>query len=411
MKKLSYIVFTLFILLLFNTNIYAKENTVNIYFFHSYTCPHCKSESKLLEELEKTYDNINIYKYEISEDNNTELLSQVGELFNTKITGVPFTVIGEKYYIGYSEENTKKTFISIIEYYSKYKYNDVVGELIKSNDYKYNNDISLPTEGIEQDITLEEFSNNFGEYTFKLPIIGEVNTKNLTLPLTTIVIGLVDGFNPCAMWILIFLITMLIGMKDRKKMFILGFSFLLTSGLVYFLIMLLWLDVSKLLISVTYVRIIIGLVAIVIGLINFIKGLKKEKGCTVVEDKKRNKIITKIKTFTTEKSLLLSLLGVITLAISVNIIELACSAGLPLIYTEILSLANVTKSEEILYLLIYIFFFLIDDIIVFTIAMFTLKITGVSNKYSKVSKIIGGVILFIMGILLIFFPNIVMLNF
>lgn len=411
MKKLSYIVFTLFILLLFNTNIYAKENTVNIYFFHSYTCPHCKSESKLLEELEKTYDNINVYKYEISEDNNTELLSQVGELFNTKITGVPFTVIGEKYYIGYSEENTKKTFISTIEYYSKYKYNDVVGELIKSNDYKYNNDISLPTEGIEQDVTLEEFSNNFGEYTFKLPILGEVNTKNLTLPLTTIVIGLVDGFNPCAMWILIFLITMLIGMKDRKKMFILGFSFLLTSGLVYFLIMLLWLDVSKLLISVTYVRTIIGLVAIVIGLINFIKGLKKEKGCTVVEDKKRNKIITKIKTFTTEKSLLLALFGVITLAISVNIIELACSAGLPLIYTEILSLVSVTKSEEILYLLIYIFFFLIDDIIVFTIAMFTLKVTGVSNKYSKVSKIIGGVILFIMGILLIFFPNIVMLNF
>ena len=405
MKKLSYIVFTLFILLLFNTNIYAKENTVNIYFFHSYTCPHCKSESKLLEELEKTYDNINIYKYEISEDNNTELLSQVGELFNTKITGVPFTVIGEKYYIGYSEENTKKTFISTIEYYSKYKYNDVVGELIKSNDYKYNNDISLPTEGIEQDVTLEEFSNNFGEYTFKLPILGEVNTKNLTLPLTTIVIGLVDGFNPCAMWILIFLITMLIGMKDRKKMFILGFSFLLTSGIVYFLIMLLWLDVSKLLISVTYVRIII------LGLINFIKGLKKEKGCTIVENKKRNKIITKIKTFTTEKSLLLALLGVITLAISVNIIELACSAGLPLIYTEILSLANVTKSEEILYLLIYIFFFLIDDIIVFTIAMVTLKVTGVSNKYSKVSKIIGGVILFIMGILLIFFPNIVMLNF
>ena len=411
MKKLSYIVFTLFILLLFNTNIYAKENTANIYFFHSYTCPHCKSESKLLEELEKTYDNINIYKYEISEANNTELLSQVGELFNTKITGVPFTVIGEKYYIGYSEENTKKTFISTIEYYSKYKYNDVVGELIKSNDYKYNNDISLPTEGIEQDITLEEFSNNFGEYTFKLPIIGEVNTKNLTLPLTTIVIGLVDGFNPCAMWILIFLITMLIGMKDRKKMFILGFSFLLTSGLVYFLIMLLWLDVSKLLISVAYVRIIIGLVAIVIGLINFIKGLKKEKGCTVVEDKKRNKIITKIKTFTTEKSLLLALIGVITLAISVNIIELACSAGLPLIYTEILSLANVTKYEEISYLLVYIFFFLIDDIIVFTIAMFTLKVTGVSNKYSKVSKIIGGIILFIMGILLIFFPNIVMLNF
>lgn len=411
MKKLSYILYSLLILLLFNNSIFASENTVNIYFFHSYTCPHCKSEEKLLEDLSITYDNINIYKYEISEDNNSEILSSIGKLFDTKITGVPFTVIGEKYYKGYSEENSKKTFISTIEYYSKYKYNDVVGELIKENNYKYSEDITLPTEGLEQDITIEEFNDSYGEYSFKLPIIGEVNTKDLTLPLTTIVIGLVDGFNPCAMWILLFLITMLIGMKDRKKMFILGFSFIFTSGLIYFLIMLLWLDVSKLLISIKYIRILIGLVAIIIGLINFIKGIKKEKGCTIVEDKKRSKIISKIKSFTTEKSIILALLGVITLAISVNVIELACSAGLPLIYTEILSLANVTKYEEISYLLVYIFFFLIDDIIVFIIAMFTLKVTGISNKYSKLSKIIGGIILFIMGILLIFFPNIIMLNF
>lgn len=408
MKK---IIYTLILFIMFIPSISAKENEVNIYFFHSNTCPHCKEEIKLLNELDEYYDNINIYKYEISNDNNSVLLSNIGTLLDVKITGVPFTIIGNKYFVGYSSENSKKTFISTIKYFSTYSYTDVVGKYIKENNFPNSEEIILPTDGITPDISPEEYNKNYANYTFNLPIIGQVDTSKLTLPLTTIVIGLVDGFNPCAMWILLFLITMLVGLNDRKKMFILGLSFILTSGVVYFLIMLLWLDLSKLLINVSYIRIIIGLTGIIIGLINLLKGLKKEKGCTIVEDKKRNKIITKIRSFTKEKNMFLCILGVVTLGVSVNVIELACSLGLPLIYTEILSLANITKLESIIYLIIYIFFFLIDDIIVFIIAMFTLKVTGLSNKYSKLSKILGGVILILLGVLLIFFPGIVMLNF
>lgn len=408
MKK---IIYTLILFLMFIPSISAKENEVNIYFFHSNTCPHCKEEIKLLNELDEYYDNINIYKYEISNDNNSVLLSNIGTLLDVKITGVPFTIIGNKYFVGYSSENSKKTFISTIKYFSTYSYTDVVGKYIKENNFPNSEEITLPTDGITPDISPEEYNKNYANYTFNLPIIGQVDTSKLTLPLTTIVIGLVDGFNPCAMWILLFLITMLVGLNDRKKMFILGLSFILTSGVVYFLIMLLWLDLSKLLINVSYIRIIIGLTGIIIGSINLLKGLKKEKGCTIVEDKKRNKIITKIRSFTKEKNMFLCILGVVTLGVSVNVIELACSLGLPLIYTEILSLANITKLESIIYLIIYIFFFLIDDIIVFIIAMFTLKVTGLSNKYSKLSKILGGVILILLGVLLIFFPGIVMLNF
>lgn len=408
MKK---IIYTLILFLMFIPSISAKENEVNIYFFHSNTCPHCKEEIKLLNELDEYYDNINIYKYEISNDNNSVLLSNIGTLLDVKITGVPFTIIGNKYFVGYSSENSKKTFISTIKYFSTYSYTDVVGKYIKENNFSNSEEITLPTDGITPDISPEEYNKNYANYTFNLPIIGQVDTSKLTLPLTTIVIGLVDGFNPCAMWILLFLITMLVGLNDRKKMFILGLSFILTSGVVYFLIMLLWLDLSKLLINVSYIRIIIGLTGIIIGSINLLKGLKKEKGCTIVEDKKRNKIITKIRSFTKEKNMFLCILGVVTLGVSVNVIELACSLGLPLIYTEILSLANITKLESIIYLIIYIFFFLIDDIIVFIIAMFTLKVTGLSNKYSKLSKIIGEVILILLGVLLIFFPGIVMLNF
>lgn len=100
-----------------------------------------------------------------------------------------------------------------------------------------------------------------------------------------------------------------------------------------------------------------------------------------------------------------------TLAISVNFIELACSAGLPLLFTQILVLNNLSKLSYMIYILIYIFFFLIDDIIVFVIAMFTLKITGISNKYSKYSHLICGIIMLLIGLLMIIKPEWLMLNF
>jgi len=403
MKKILYIII---LLLMFIPNTYAKEdNLVNIYLFHSDSCPHCNKEIKLLDSLEKEYDNIRVYKYEVGNKENSLLFNKVTNLLDAKVGGVPFTIIGGKYFNGFSEENTKKTFTAAIEYYSKYGYQDLVGEYITN--------IELPSYEIDTNaISIEEYIKDYGNYKFKLPIIGEVETKNLTLSLTAVVIGLIDGFNPCAMWILLFLISMLIGMQDKKKMFIIGFTFILTSALVYFLLMLLWLNVASILTSIVWVRTLIGITAITFGLYNSITALKKqENGCNVVNDKKRNKIIDKIKKFTTEKSLLLSLIGVITLAISVNVIELACSAGLPLVFTEILSLNNLPKYLEIVYILLYILFFMLDDLIIFIIAMFTLKLTGFSTKYGKLSKIIGGLILIIMGILLIFFPNIIMLNF
>ena len=207
---------------------------------------------------------------------------------------------------------------------------------------------------------------------------------------------------------------MLLGTKDRKKMWILGLTFLFTSAFIYLLFMVAWLNVAIKMNTVIWLRITIAIIAIIAAFINlksFYKGLKKDTGCEVVDSKKRKNIIEKIKKFTLEKSLILGLLGVMTLAVSVNFIELACSAGLPLLFTQILALNNLSKLSYMIYILIYIFFFLIDDIIVFVIAMFTLKITGISNKYSKYSHLIGGIIMLLIGLLMIIKPEWLMLNF
>ena len=119
----------------------------------------------------------------------------------------------------------------------------------------------------------------------------------------------------------------------------------------------------------------------------------------------------KIKKILSNKSFILALLGIILLAVSVNFIELLCSLGLPVMFTDILAYNNVTGIKNILYIILYILFFLIDDLIVFFVAMKTLKITAISNKYSKYSHLIGGIIMVLIGILMIFKPEWLMFNF
>ena len=179
------------------------------------------------------------------------------------------------------------------------------------------------------------------------------------------------------------------------------------------LIMLSWIQVAVKITAVIWVRNIIAIVALIGAIVNLRSYLKsrKETGCDVVDDKKRKNIFNKIRKFTSEKSFILAILGVIGLAVSVNLVELACSAGLPLVFTELLALNNVSSSTRFLYTLVYILFFLLDDLIVFFIAMFTMKITGISTKYNKYSHLIGGIIMLLVGVLLIFKPEWLMFQF
>ena len=179
------------------------------------------------------------------------------------------------------------------------------------------------------------------------------------------------------------------------------------------LIMLSWIEIAVKMTSIIWLRNIIAIIALVGGGINLYQYFKSkdDSGCEVVDDKKRKKIFSKIKKFTREKNLWLALLGVIGLAVSVNLVELACSAGLPLVFSELLVLNQVGAAQKFGFTLIYIIFFLLDDLIVFFIAMFTMKVTGISTKYNKYSHLVGGLIMLIIGVLLIVKPEWLMFQF
>ena len=251
-------------------------------------------------------------------------------------------------------------------------------------------------------------------YSVDTGLFGVVSLKDVSLPIFTIILGAVDGFNPCAMWILIFLITMMFSMHDRKKMWILGLTFIFISGFVYLCFMISWLSLASFLNSVTLIRFLIASFAVLFGMVNiyrYIKSLNSDVGCDVTDKKKRLKIMERIKKIVTEKSFLLSILGIVLLAFSVNLIELLCSLGIPVMFTNVLAMNDLSALEYVIYIGLYLLFFLIDDILIFVIAMKTLKIKGISNKYTKYSHLIGGIIMVLLGILMVIKPEWLMFNF
>ena len=401
-KLFKYICFLFFALIL-PFNVFAKNNEVTLYLFHGDGCPHCQDEMEYLKTIEKKYDYLKIEKYEVwYDEENSELLKKVQDVYEISSKGVPTNIIGNTVITGFSLSTGSK-LERAIEYYHDNDYENIMPKII---DGSYDGGKPVDTfddkeKKLDDDLTVD------------VPIFNKVNLKNVSLISAAFIIGLIDGFNPCAMWVLLFLISVLMGIKNRKRMWILGLTFLITSALVYMFIMLSWINIAVKMTSIIWLRNIIAIIALIGGIVNlksFIKE-RKESGCQVVDDKKRKKIFSKIKKFTSEKNFIIALFGVVGLAISVNVVELACSAGLPIVFSELLVLNKTSETMKFVYTLIYIFFFLIDDLVVFFIAMITMKITGISTKYNKFSHLLGGFIMIIIGVLLLFKPGWLMFNF
>ncbi|MDD4785188.1 MAG: hypothetical protein PHH12_01915, partial [Candidatus Shapirobacteria bacterium] len=324
----------------------------------------------------KYQDKVTVSEYEIYyNQENAQIFSDLVKELNIEVAGVPLLIINEDYVLGYGSEET--TGIIIEEKIKKILGNE-----------KTNENSSAP-------VYLNIFSK-------------KIDLKSLSLPIATILIAFVDGFNPCAMWILIFLITMLINMKDKKKLYLLGTTFILVSGLMYLLFLSAWFNFFKYIGYVYWVKIIIGIVAIICGILHIKNGLFSKGECKVTNQTQRQKIIQKIKDILTQKKLFFSLIGITTLAVSVNLIEIVCSAGLPAVYTNLLSTIKLSTFEYYFYLFLYVLIFMLDDLIIFFLAIKTFEVSGISKKYTKLSGIVGGIIILIIGIILIIKPELLM---
>ncbi len=393
-KIIQLILFFSILFLPFTVNA-QTEKEITIHYFMEQSCPNCKQITEYFDQYLDGKDHINLIRYDILlEPGSEELFLETVSVFKRDMATVPYVIIGGRDLQGLYE--IKSNLDITVKYYEEQE--DYVDILDKIKD----NQLVLQSDFYQED---------FETKTITLPIIGDIELASFSLLLGAIFIGLIDGFNPCAMWILVFLITLLVNLKDRKKIWILGLTFILTSGIIYFIIMMSWLQLVIKVAMIQTFQIFIGILALIFAFYSikhFWNQHRKDTGCEITNTKQKRKLMERAKKIINSNNLWLAIIGIMGMAISVNIIELACSAGLPVIYSSMLAYHQVSTGQSAIYIFIYVIFFILDDLLVFTIAIITLKVTGISNKYAKFSSLLGGLIMLFIGISLIFFPSILL---
>jgi len=380
----------------------AEQDTLTIYLFWQQGCPFCAGAMEELEALAKADRRIKLRAIELAADAGADaLFGKALAHFEYEQAAVPLVVIGDRPFLGFlAGGGSASLYRQAIDQCLSETCIDVVAVL--SGDPAG----IQATERPAADSPPGDGSRRLLPEVIDLPVIGGVRPHDLSLPALTVLLAAVDGFNPCAMWVLVFLIGLLLGLKDEKRMWILGGAFLLATAIMYFAVMAAWLNLILLLGAVTWVRLAIGALAIGGGIL-FLRDYwtNPDAACRVTDPGRRQKIMSAFRSVVNKNQLVLAVAGIMALAVLVNFVELLCSAGIPAVYTQVLVLANLSAAAHYFYLGLYIAVFMLDDIAIFATAMIALRVSGLTGSYARFSHLIGGLVLLAIGAVMLLRPD------
>ena len=367
----------------------------DIVVFASADCPHCADFKEYA-----TLQNWEVEYLEISEIESQRLYAKLKDRAPLLQQAVPIIYVNGNVVQGYKDNQSTGQMISLMLHQCMDSENGCqpFRDFLKSPIH-----IEIQT---AEGICTEECELDLDKYVFDLPVFGKVDLTTLSLPALSLLLGFLDGFNPCAMWVLITLLTLLIATNDMKKIWTIGGIFLFVSGAVYYFFIAAWLNAFMLVGFNVWVQKIIGLVAIGGGGFYLYEAIGKDPNeCKVGNLSSKQKTIQKMKNVINRTYWPAMIVGVAILAFSVNLIELVCTAGLPAVFTQILAFNDVGNLARYGYMLLFIIMYMIDDLVIFTIAVYTLHATGLTKKYARFTLIFGGVLMYGLGMLMLFAPG------
>ncbi len=372
---------------------------VDVYVFWALSCPHCEREIGFLKRLEAGEPRLRVHALEVSRDAaNRRAFAAVVKQLRIDEPAVPLTVVGDAPMVGYASDATSGAELRrLIERCLASGCPDAVGPVLREFTGGDAKGVAVRESGAARRAVPREVP---------VPFLGTVSTANLSLPVLTVVLGALDGFNPCAMWVLVFLIGLLVGMQDRLRMWTLGTAFIAGSALVYFLFMAAWLNFLLFIGAVVWVRTAVALVALGGGFY-YLREYFRNAGavCEVTAPQARQRVFESLRRLASESRFWLAFAGILALAFAVNLVELLCSAGIPAVYTQVLALSKIPPWQYYAYLALYILVFMLDDLFVFLVAMKTLQIAGATTRYARFSHLAGGIVLLAIGALLLLRPE------
>ena len=372
MKKIF--LFILILGILIPNFVLAQKPSLEINFFYSSTCPHCSAEKIFLQKIEKKYPEIKINSYHSEDEKNQKLLQDLCKKYGIeKYLGlVPMTFIGDEFFLGFDNE--------------------------KEGGVKIENSIKRQLESRP----LKKI-NESDQKKINLPLIGSLEPSKYSLPVFTIVLGLLDGFNVCSLGALVMILGLMLALRSRKKILILGGAYILTTAVVYTLLIFFWYRLFTLLTPyLRFVQISVGLLAILSGgyfIKEFIRIKKQGATCEINGKKITNNLTSRLENSLKESKNIFFLIGsILIFAALLTLIEFPCSAAVPLVFAGVLAKASLTTFQYLFYIILYIFFYMFDEIVIFLIAVFSLKLWLTSPKFVALSDFIEAIILFVLGL-------------
>lgn len=239
-----------------------------------------------------------------------------------------------------------------------------------------------------------------------LPLVGPVRIGALGLPAFTVLVGLADGFNPCAMWVLLLLLALLVNLRDRVRMIVIAGTFVVVSGVVYFAFMAAWLNVFLLVGVSRGARLALGALAVAIGAVHVKDFLAPGRGLSLsVPARAKPRLYERIRRILQAENLAGALAGVVVLALLANSVELLCTAGLPAVYTRVLTLRELPAWEYYSYLALYNLAYILDDSVMVLVAVVTFSRYKLGERAGRVLKLVSGAVMMLLGGALLFAPR------
>jgi len=352
-----------------------------VYFFYLPGCSHCEAQAVFNVKLEAQFPSINITAVDGSSTSGQALLSQMlDELGVKEEPGFPVTII--------TVHNDQVLISSWVS--GGWESEDTSGKAIETavRQCLAGNCPSSPGTNPKETITV--------------PLFGTITLSDFSLPTLAVVLGLVDGFNPCAMWVLVYLISVVAMLRDRRRIWLIVGSFVLASGILYYLFMTAWLNAFLAIGFSRAVTTVVGLVALGGGTLQ-VREVVTTKGaivCEVTDEDSRKKTMSRVQQIVSSPLTWGILVAIVGLAFTVNAVEFVCSAAIPAVFTQVLSLASLSTFQYYSYILLYVFFFMLDDLVIFATAAFALT-SRAGDRYARYSRPVGASILIVLGFLLL----------
>lgn len=352
--------------------IQAGEPVPDLEVFVRAGCPHCEAAKVFLDDLRRKQPSLRIAVHDVSTDASArQRLAMLADERGIAKIGVPTFLIGTQLIIG---------FLSA----------DTTGAEVRAR-------LDQNTKGAAPPPAVESIRTKW---------FGELRVSNLGLPLFTIAMGLLDGFNPCSMWVLIFMLSLLTGLADRPKMLLIAGTFVAVEGIAYFAFMAAWLNMFLLIGLSRIIELILGSVAALAGVINIKDFFAFRRGISLgIPDAAKPGLYARMRRILQAENILAALLGTVMLAVLVQAVELVCTAGLPALYTRILTMHQLDRWVYYGYLALYNVAYMLDDVLVLAIGLITMSHYRLQEREGRWLKLISGIVMVGLSTVMILKPD------